>query len=166
MSLTLYELRADYMALLDHIDDEDWDTESLIEMLNEIESDITDKVVSVACVIKNEQAEADAIDAEIKRLTARKRARSNTIARLKDYAYLAMKEVGLKTVDTDPRFKISYQKNPVSIAIKDESLVPVEFRIPQPDAIDKKAALKALKDSGETECEWAVLQQTESLRIR
>jgi len=41
------------------------------------------------------------------------------------------------------------QLNPPSVTVLDESLVPAEFRIPQPDKIDKTGILKHFKSTGE-----------------
>jgi hypothetical protein len=57
------------------------------------------------------------------------------------------------------------KKNPPNVRIKDESLVPEEYRVKQPDKIDRKGLIKALKE-GAMFTENIELVQTKSLRIR
>ena len=61
-------------------------------------------------------------------------------------------------------FSFSIQKNPPSLNVDDEKLIPEEYWIEQAPVLDKKTLLAALK-SGE-EIPGVSIKQTESLRIR
>lgn len=76
----------------------------------------------------------------------------------------AMIETG-KTKFKTALFSFGIQKNPPNVRIKDESLVPEEYRVKQPGKIDRKGLIKALKE-GAMFTENIELVQTKSLRIR
>ena len=61
-------------------------------------------------------------------------------------------------------FNFSIQKNPVSVNITDENILPEDYLIPQPPKVDKSSLKEALKNG--IEVPGAELKQTEGLRIR
>ena len=61
-------------------------------------------------------------------------------------------------------FKFKIRKNPPKLEILNESLVPKEFRIPQPDKIDKRAIMNEIRASGPVD--WAEIVREESLQMR
>ena len=97
-------------------------------------------------------------------MTEMKRVVANNKKAIKQNLENAMIETG-KTKFKTTLFSFGIQKNPASVRIKDESLVPEEYRIKQPDKIDKKGLIKALKE-GAMFTENIELVQTKSLRIR
>lgn len=123
-----------------------------------------DKADGYAKVLRSLDGKEEAISSEIKRLTEMKRVVANNKKAIKQNLENAMIETG-KTKFKTTLFSFGIQKNPASVRIKDESLVPEEYRIKQPDKIDKKGLIKALKE-GAVFTENIELVQTESLRIR
>lgn len=123
-----------------------------------------DKADGYAKVLRSLDGKEEAISSEIKRLTEMKRVVVNNKKAIKQNLENAMIETG-KTKFKTTLFSFGIQKNPASVRIKDESLVPEEYRIKQPDKIDKKGLIKALKE-GAVFTENIELVQTESLRIR
>ena len=122
-----------------------------------------EKADAYAKVIRTLECDVDSVDAEIKRLTDKKRRIQNNIGSMKRSLESTMLELGKKKIKT-PLFGFNIQKNPPSVNILDEGKVPENFRIKQPDKIDRKSIIAELKESGNTD--WAELVQTESLRIR
>lgn len=123
-----------------------------------------DKADGYAKVLRSLDGKEEAISSEIKRLTEMKRVVANNKKAIKQNLENAMIDTG-KTKFKTTLFSFGIQKNPASVRIKDESLVPEEYRIKQPDKIDKKGLIKALKE-GAVFTENIELVQTESLRIR
>lgn len=77
-----------------------------------------------------------------------------------------MKATGKKKFKTD-LFTFGIQKNPPSVIIPDVDAVPIDYMIPQPMKVDTAAVKEYLKTLKEDEtCDWASLEQGESLRIR
>lgn len=103
-----------------------------------------------------------AIDKEINRLTEKKNTIKNNISGIKKNLENAMLVTG-KTKFKTLLFGYNIQKNPASVSIDDETLIPKDFWVEQEPKLDKKSLAAFLK---ENEVSWAHLTQTESLRIR
>jgi len=98
--------------------------------------------------MRNAQRESLIIEEEIKRLQEKKKSRDNMVDRLKRTILKTMQLTKTPMIDTCIG-KWSIRKNPLSVNIVDAEKIPVEFRIPQPDKIDKDAIKKQFKETGE-----------------
>lgn len=159
---TLYELKSEYLQLRDMAGDPDISPEALRDTMDAINGELEDKADGYARVIRELEAEEAGLDAEIKRLQARKSAVSGNKGRIKDALESAMRETGKLKFKT-ALFSFGIQKNPPSVAILSEN-IPLDYLVvpePQPD---KKRILAELKAG--VSLDWAELRQTESLRIR
>ena len=147
---SLYDLTGDYMAIMDAIDgvEDESQLDDLLGQLTAIQDAIGDTAEAYARIIRNKTAEAEALKAEADRLTARKRAAERVVDELKARLKDSMTAVGATKLTTSIG-AWSIQTNPPSVAITDEAQIPAEWRIPQPDKIDKGGILKWFKDSGE-----------------
>lgn len=147
---SLYDLTGDYMAIMDAIDgvEDESQLDDLLEQLTAIQDAIGDKAEAYARIIRNKSAEAVALKAEADRLTARRKAAERVVDELKARLKDSMTAVGATKLTTSIG-AWSIQTNPPSVAITDEAQIPAEWRIPQPDKIDKGGILKWFKDSGE-----------------
>lgn len=161
---TLYELTAEYKELLDMAEEQNLTQTDIKDTLEGMDYEFEDKADGYAKVLRNLGGTREAIKSEIKRLTEMDRVIANNEKAIKQNLENAMIETG-KTKFKTTLFSFGIQKNPASVRIKDESLVPEEYRIKQPDKIDKKGLIKALKE-GTVFTENIELVQTESLRIR
>lgn len=160
--MTLYEITDEYRKLLEIAEDPDMDPDVLRDTMEAIDADLEDKADGYAKVIRTLEAEEAGVDAEIKRLQARKSAVSGNKGRIKDALEKAMRQTG-KTKFKTVLFSFGIQKNPPSVAILSEN-IPLDYLVvpdPQPD---KKRILEELKAGAKFE--WAELKQTEALRIR
>ena len=161
--MKLYEITEDFERLREMASDPDVDPEAIRDTMEAIEADFEDKADGYAKVIRMLEADEDGLDAEIKRLQARKSAVSGNKGRIKDALERAMRQTGKLKFKT-LLFSFGIQKNPPSVAILKEDGVPIDYLVvpdPQPD---KKRILAELK-AGAT-FDWAELKQTEALRIR
>ena len=159
---TLYELKSEYIQLRDMAGDPDIGPEALRDTMEAINGELEDKADGYAKVIRELEAEEAGLDAEIKRLQARKSAVSGNKGRIKDALESAMRETGKLKFKT-ALFSFGIQKNPPSVAILSEN-IPLDYLVvpePQPD---KKRILAELKAGAIFD--WAELRQTEALRIR
>lgn len=160
--MTLYEITDEYRQLLEIAEDPDMDPDVLRDTMEAIDADLEDKADGYAKVIRTLEAEEAGLDAEIKRLQARKSTVSGNKGRIKDTLERAMRQTG-KTKFKTALFSFGIQKNPPSVAILSEN-IPLDYLVvpePQPD---KRRILEELK-AGAT-FDWAELKQTEVLRIR
>lgn len=161
---TLYELTAEYKELLDMAEEQNLTQTDIKDTLEGMDYEFEDKADGYAKVLRSLDGKEEAISSEIKRLTEMKKVVANNKKAIKQNLENAMIETG-KTKFKTTLFSFGIQKNPASVRIKDESLIPEEYRIKQPDKIDKKLLIKALKE-GAVFTENIELVQTESLRIR
>ena len=163
---TIYELTDDWKRLMEYIEDPDVDQDVLLDTWLDLDGELEAKADGYAKVMAEEKAKAEALKAESDRLTARRKAIESKMERLKRALEQMMEATG-KTKFKTELFSFGIQKNPPSVMIKDADAVPIDYMVPQPMKVDMTAVknyLKSLKE-GET-CDWATLEQGESLRIR
>lgn len=134
--MKLYEINEE---ILDCIDME---TGEIIapEKLESLQMDKHEKLRNIAFVALNATADAKAYEEQEKKFAARKKAAKATVEWAK--ATLTRELGGEKMKEAE--FTVSYRKSE-AVEIADEAAVPDEFRIPQPDKIDKTAIKAALK---------------------
>lgn len=159
--MKLYELTQNYVSLMEMA--EEMDATTLQDTLESIEEEIHDKAENIAKLIKNINADVDALKSEEKRLADRRKSLENKVTHLKEYLQNQLEVAGLDKVKR-PTLTVSIQNNPPSVEIADESLIPSDYRIPQPDKIDKKSLLTMLKDG--MEIDGVSIKQGRGLRIR
>lgn len=160
---TMYELTADYMTVLSMATDGETPPDAIADTLEAIGGEIEIKAESSAVIMQELNAEADKLDAEIKRLTARKEVLKNNVDAIKQRVYNAMKSTKKEKFKTT-LFSFSIRKNPPKLVIDDETKIPKKYFIPQPAKIDN-AAIKAELTAGK-KCKYAHIEQGESLTIK
>ena len=160
---SMYELTADYLAVLSMATDSETPPDAITDTLEAISGEIEIKAENSAVIMQELKAEADKIDAEIKRLTARKKALETNADAIKQRVYNAMKTTDKKKFRTT-LFSFSIGNNPPKLVIDDESKIPRKYLIPQPAKVDN-AKLKEDLKAGKV-CSYAHLEQGESLTIK
>ena len=141
--------------------------EDFQRIFDEIDMDLKDKMINVACYIKNLQSDVEQFDAEIEKLKKRKQARINKAERLSNLLdYVAKhrindvdedfeatnkseEEANQKAANKwkidDPRAVISYRRS-TKVDIKDEKVIPRLYKVKETvEKIDRKGILEALK---------------------
>jgi hypothetical protein len=138
--------------------------ERLITALDSIDSDLSIKLNNYRSIIFSKKTENEFIDMEINRLKKRKHRNTKLIDNLKNFIMLNLKKLG-KTQYQTSLYTISIRKNPPSVNIIDEHLVPIKYKsIEEIIKIDKKEIAKDLKENKNvTGCE---LTQSERIDIK
>ncbi len=143
--MKLYEIDQQLQRLLE-LDTErmvDAETGEILtaEEIDKLQMDRTEKIEGCLLVIKNKAAEAEAIDAEIKRLTERKRILNNKEKWLREY--VAQSLAGEKF--TTARVAVSYRKSEsVEVTCPPNELPENYCKLSY--TADKTSLKKALKD--------------------
>lgn len=158
--MNLYQLTGSYLQVLEMADQ--FDEEVLNDTLHSINESIEQKAENTAKLIKSIEAEAAAIDAEVKRLNELKKVKQNKAKNIKEYLQSEMLKLEKRKIQT-PLFNIRIQKNPPSLSVMDEANIPKRFYEEQAPKLKRRELLNALKD-GE-ELEGVEIKQTEGLRI-
>lgn len=159
---SLYELTSEYKELLEMLEDADLDADVIKDTLDGVEGEFEMKADAIAKVIAEEKGDAEKIDAEIKRLTARKKTKLNNAERLKKYLESAMGAIGKKKFAT-ALFGFGIRKNAPAVVIDNEEKIPKEWWVEQEPKLDKAGLKNYLKNN---ETDYAHLEQSESLVIR
>jgi dsRNA-specific ribonuclease len=108
--MNLYELTNDYLALLEAIDNDEIPEEAIADTLEAIEGAIEIKADSIACLLKNLDAECIAIKAEESRLAERRKAKEKAHERIKQYLSETLQRAGLDKIET-ARNRITFRKS-------------------------------------------------------
>lgn len=115
--MKLYELAAEYRQFEDHLEDfidmiekGEMDEQAFEDTLASIHAELEDKLDAVACAVKNLEAEADAMDAEEKRLKKRRAAKENAAGRLRAYIASAMQAVSMNKMESS-RNRLSFLRS-------------------------------------------------------
>lgn len=158
--MKLYELNESFQNIQSLIEE---GQEGLEDTLESIELAIEEKLESVGKVIRNLEGEATKFKEEEKRLADRRRSLENNIKYLKQYAENSMLVTGDKKIKAG-LFTFALQKNPPSVSVFNDVIVPKKYYIPVDPKLDKTKIKEDLKN-GES-IPGVELKQGESLRIR
>lgn len=161
--MKLYELTENYLNLQELLETEEVDQNLITKALDEVGGELEDKAENIAKLIKTLDVDINGYKAEEKRLADKRKSLENRVKSLKEYLDSAMKLTGKKKFKGQ-LFSFNIQKNPPSVNVTDENIIPSKYYIPQDPVLDKKTLLADLK-AGE-EVPGAEINQTESLRIR
>lgn len=163
--MRLYELTEGYRRVQEMVENlaDDELIDQGLELLDELTDGIEQKCLNIGRLVKNLQADADAIRSEEKRLAARRRALENQVDGLKEYAQRALE---LAQIDKcrDEVLTVALQKSPPSLKVLDQARIPAMY-FTQPDPVlDRKGLLSDIKAG--TEIDGAEIHSGRHLRIR
>lgn len=158
--MKLYELAEQYNEVLAKID-EGIPEDVVRDTLESIEGDITDKVESMAKMIKSIEGEEKVFEAEEKRLYDRKMTLANHRISIKKYIEEQLTKIGIDKIKGS-LFTVALQDNPPSVSIS--GTISQNYYIPQPSTIDRRKLIEDLKQG--IKVENAELVKSRSLRIR
>lgn len=164
--MTIREIAADYLALIELAEDPEIDEQIWADTFEGLNGELEDKADAYATVMAELKGKAATVKAEADRLAARYKTINNSIERIKKNLEEVMKATGKTKFKTD-LYSFNIQKNPASLRLADDldfATIPAEYiKFADPE-IDKAKVKEALK-AGE-EFPWAHMEQTEGLRIR
>lgn len=161
--MNLYELTTD-LKELQEIDFTQAEEEQIEEVKGIIKTQIESKSAGIIAVIRNEESDIDAIKVEIKRLQELKKSKENKIENLKKYTKECLEDAEIKKVSTSLG-NMTVRKNPASVDVLDENLIPSEYKKEVVEVkVDKKAILADLKEG--VVIEGAALKNSTSLMIK
>jgi formyltetrahydrofolate synthetase len=142
----MYDLVGNYNQVWQMLNNEDTDLQVINDTLQSIECAIEVKAQNTVLLLKNLEVYSNGIDTEIKRLQTKKTAADNKYEYIKSYLLGQIELTGLAEIKTTIA-TIKKQKNPQSVEIFDESLIPAKFQtvVPQTYKISKAEISKELK---------------------
>jgi len=162
--MNLYELSHQYQNALESLSDMDLPDEVLKDTLEALGGELMDKYKNVALYKQNLMVVAQAKKDAAKSLNDQAKAIENKAMRLMDYLDENMKRNNITEI-TCPYFTVKYRKNPPSVIIDDESLLPESMVRTKTTTAPDKAAIKKAIQSGE-HVAGARVVQNETLTIK
>ena len=142
MSETLYQITERYREILSMDAQDDDERAALVSALDEAGGDFRDKAEAVAKFIRNCEADAETIRAEELRLAGKRQSLNRKAENLTSYIEAMMMMTGQRELKAGI-FDMKFVKNPPSIIVIDESVIPREyFTTPEPTL-----SRQALKDA-------------------
>ena len=166
--MKLYEISNKYIEFMELIETGELEEEAIKDTLESIEDEFKEKADNIACMIKNTNAEIEAINAEIRNLRKRNARKMNQVKNLTDYLKNQMIMMDKQQIETT-RNKICIRKNPQTIEIEDGFIEWAEknadhllkYQTPIPNKKEIKEELK----KGE-EIPHVIISQKEGMLIK
>lgn len=155
--MNLYELTEQYAVLQDMMYDPEADEQTVRDTMEAVWGEIEDKADGYAKIILGMKYDIEALQAEERRLQARRQSLDSRQKWLKENLMANMEAIGKTKIKT-ALFTVSIQKNggkePLVIdgTIED---IPGKFLIPQPPVVDNDAVRALLI---EKQVDWAHLE--------
>lgn len=137
---TLYEMTKEVETLYSLLQNEEIDSQTFADTFEAMSAD---KIEGYCQIIRQLSADEEMFKSEIDRLSKRKKVCENAQARLKERMVGYFEAAGVDRMNTGT-FLVSVASTP-SVNITDEEKIPAEYRIAQPDKIDKYAIKTALR---------------------
>ena len=166
--MTLYALTVQMQEILDMAESGEFDEDLIANTLEGVEGEIETKLDSYGVIVNELQADLDKVDAELKRLTAKKKTLSGSIDFLKTNVRATLERLGKRTVKGD-RFTWSITKNggKAPVIIKEgTSILSIPEEYQDWDVRFNKTAIRDALERGE-ELNFAYFgERGESLRLR
>ena len=163
---SLYELKGDYLKLLEMLEDPEIEDQIVLDTLEGIDYELEIKAENYAKIIRELEGTVEVIKAEKKRLSDKQSKLEANVKRLKDNLQEAMTATGKTKFKTD-LFSFSIQKNggalPVIVDV-DTAELPDEL-VQITEKPDLKAIAKFLEEHPESKLAHYG-ERGESLRIK
>lgn len=108
--MKLYKLANEYLELMDLFENDELEIDAISDTLEAIEGEIEVKADNIACLLKELDADCEAIRAEERRLAERRRTKERAYERIKQYLSEELLRIGMAKVET-ARNKITFRKS-------------------------------------------------------
>jgi len=162
--MNIYQIQNEYQLLINQIIEAEGEiTPELENQLTINKEQLEVKGVNYAYVIKSCDNDVDAIDNEIKRLNALKKARTTLAERLKNTISSAMLLFEVEEIKT-PLIKLNF-RNSESVEITNEIQLADKFKVTKTVTTPDKKAIKDAIKNGEF-VEGATISYNKNLQIK
>ncbi len=149
-NMTLFQISDEWSFLEEMAADPDADEESFSAAIAEAAGAFDSKVVALASIARNLEAQASAIDAAAKAMKERAKRANARSARIREFILSALHARNVSKVSHE-LFVISARKSPPSVEIAADAAVPDDLMrvIPEERAPDKVAIKEAIQSGRE-----------------
>ena len=143
----LYALTSQYREAADKLSELDLDEDTIRDTLESMSGPVQEKIIAVAMIARNKEADADAIEKAQAEMEKRKRALRSQADGMKQYAMNSMLATDQTKIEC-PYFRLTVRDNPPAVDVYELGIVPAQYMVqapPPPPALDKRAIGEALK---------------------
>lgn len=128
MTISLYELKNEYLKALDFLTDPENEIDAITcaDTMEALDGALDDKLLNVGRFISTIEAEAEAIEAVELRMRNRRQTLENKAGWLRDYLQTSMHVTGHDNLKA-PDIAIKLARLPASVIVTDEILIPTQF---------------------------------------
>lgn len=165
--MRLYEITNQFENVFNQLDENGELSQEMMESLDSLKDDFENKAISVACYIKNIEAEEAAIEHAIDDMKVRKAKLTKKAESLSDYLQCNLQKLSINEIKSSPYFKIKLKQCPPSVDVFDEKAIPPEFwreKVTTTTSVDK-IKLKEVMSEG-VEVPGATIQRKLKLEIK
>lgn len=144
--MSLFEIAEEYRFLAELAADPDADDESFSEAIAAALGEFDEKVISLASVARNLEAQAAQITEAAKAMQERAKRADKRAAGIREFILAGLNAAGTKKV-VCPHFIVALKKSPSSVEIDDDADIPYDLIrvVPATSAPDKFAIKKAIE---------------------
>jgi SMC interacting uncharacterized protein involved in chromosome segregation len=161
----LHEITSNHKELMKMVDNDELSIEDVADTMDMIEGEFNDKAMSLVAVKDNMETDVTAIDAEIKRLTARKKGIKNRQASMIEYLRSNMEALKITNIKC-PLFSITLAKGRDIVQIDDESKIHTDYLNIKTSTIPMKKEILATLKAGKKVDGASLAKSKTSIRIK
>lgn len=164
--LTLYQITNGFMQVLDKEETGELSEEEVKIINQELTLALQQKSNNIVAYYQNRKALYEGIDEQIKRLQEYKNTVKSQLENFKEYVKENMELLGIEKIETELG-KISIAKNPISVEVLNEDIIPDEYKeIVTTVKVDKKKIADNFKATGEIIDGVKIHTENKSIRIK
>lgn len=162
-NLSLYNITNGFTVLMEQ---EEMTEEEKVKVYEELTNLLNEKSQSIIGYTRNIELLIEAMKTEEKRIVDNRKSLENRLAKFKEYVKDCMEKGGFSKIETELG-QLSIAKNPMSVEIENEDVIPNEFKIEVVTTkVDKTAIKKHFKETGEIVDGTKIIDNKTSLRIK
>ena len=162
-NLSLYTITNSFTVLMEQ---EEMTEEEKAKVEEELTTLLNEKSQNIIGYVKNIELTIEAMKIEEKRIADNRKILENRLTKFKDYVKNCMEQGGFSKIDTELG-QLSIAKNPMSVEIENEDIIPNEFKTEVVTTkVDKTAIKNHFKETGELIPGVNIVNDKTSLRIK
>jgi signal transduction histidine kinase len=165
-NLTLYSITNRFAELMEKTENDELTEEEYNELLQDLTKELQNKSSNIIGYIQNTESIINAIKDEETRLEEMRKTAEKRLDKFKNYVKENMEKLNITKIET-PLGSLNITKNPMSVEIENEELIPEEFiKIVTSKKIDKTAIKNHFKETGEIVEGTSIINNKTSLRVK
>lgn len=165
-NLSLYNITNRFVDLMDKAECGELTEDEYNELGQELAIQLQQKGSNIIGYTKNIELTINAMKEEEKRISENRKSLESKLEKFKQYVKENMERLGITKMDTELG-TLSIVKNPLSVEIESEEIVPNEFKLEVVTTkIDKTAIKNHFKTTGEIVAGTKIVDDKTSLRIK